>query len=739
MDRKPLLLGLLALLVAVVVVVEWPAAERELAAARPVATAAPEAPEASGERVPLAPVVDRPGPAPEVPRVELHDAPSVGVRAAVVGADSDPAIPEGYAVLRVALVSKESNRPIPGIGLYLDWAVPESAPSKEVEGARTEAGRRPKTADDGVHEFTVPVLQPYFLRVTGNRKAESVRVRVPALEPGERRDLKLELLTGEDLEFFGRVVSDTDGRALAEAEIEAQLPSRHADGFVRSVRWRAIPVDVDGGFHLQTASWRSPTLRVSAPGHLPGVVEVGRGHEDVSLEQRIPLKESATLNVSVVDSDGHPVGALQVVVSIPLDSQFAMGPRLPVGVRADTEQTTDEFGTCVLEDLYPGVSLDLGVFEDGKPVQGMPSRSLELAPGEVRSLEWRVEGGVELRGRLIDQYDEPVAHQEVWVKALEEHDFPAFQTYEEPTSRASTDADGAFVLEGLQPGTWIVGPAPPSDEVEFPDPDALSSATQKVEIERGKLPDSLIVRAWRGLYLGGTVLVPSGSSPTDVQLSADARDRGCYVTGNAMEDGRFLLGPLSEGDFELSATLGRRSDLGTETVAHAGEMEIVLRLERGLAVTGFVRVGDTDRVVEARVTLLASDVRSYIVSTYRGRFRLEGLEPGSYVLMAQSSEGLFGFLDGVVPAPAEDAEPSVIDLEPAATLRVKYAGSLDRWGAAIHWKDWTIGYAGSHSASGGDVVVPAGALRIDFWREGEGVESRTIEVTVGEQREVVFQ
>ncbi len=185
-------------------------------------------------------------------------------------------------------------------------------------------------------------------------------------------------------------------------------------------------VDADGGYRLEGLPTGSVRLLALAPGASPAArglsLEPG---EAATLD--FELRAGGSLVGQLLDPDGRP---------LPRPTLAAYGPRDAV---ARTDADLD--GRFALHGLAPGAHRLVA----SAPGAGSVVVGATVEPGQTTEITLRFERCVEVRGRVT-------------VDGLPAEDFALLwvDAEEVVAARARTDASGAFVTLGLQPGTYHV-------------------------------------------------------------------------------------------------------------------------------------------------------------------------------------------------------------------------------------------------------------------------------------------
>lgn len=681
---------------------------------------APSAPAAPQAEAPLAGELVEATPPSGSSREPTADEPE-GLELEVDAHGSEPG-----ARLVVLAVAAETRAPLAGIRMTL--MPPTGGSAEHVQDTRGSLERSPVTAEEGRVEFELPAGLELSLRGWGaSAFAGSAQLAIEPMAPGEERTVELALPTGLDLVYHGRVLAASDRRPVADARVEVER-----EGF----RTGTV-TGPDGSFELELPSWSQVDLWIRAPGYATVLLEPGRGHEGPETARVVLLARTASLRARVLDAAGAPVPDVLVRLSTHayhLAIPHHGGVYVPSYSNLDWSARTDGSGACELEDLPPSVPLAVELVADGHPPKkDLPP--LSLVPGELQEVEWRLGSGCRIQGRVVDERDQPVAGQALWLQRASIEAPKFFRPHEEPAQTARSDAHGQFRMDDVAPGTWWLGPAAEREA----DPPAVAPAAALVEIASDELVKPVLVRVHRGLLLRGSVLRPDGSPAARALVLATGVEAGWGPDASTGADGAFVLGPLVPGRYVLRAMDGQSAD-SEPLEASAGEEGVVLRLRLGGSLRGTVRDGATDRASEASLAYarVGGDGSWFLGETKEdGSFLLERLLPGTYDLAARASGMRCGLLREVVVVAGAETGPLELLLEPGAHLRVRYAGAQDHVQYQVRFEGAIVAGDGVPAGSVAETAVPAGRIVVETFR-GRGARLQTeLELAPGEERELV--
>ena len=309
------------------------------------------------------------------------------------------------------------------------------------------------------------------------------------------------------------------------------------------------------------------------------------------------------------------------------------GQRL-TGMGEKTEVRSED-GTFQLDDVPPGT---WSVVVEAKGYQPARAGNVVVEEGAtVRDVEVKASLGSALKGRVLDAISGgPVPNAAVThgtagtgrgggpLAAL------ANAASDEETT---TDADGAFQLDGLAPGKVSL-------TVKHPD---YSDATQTVDVKEGTATAE--IRLTPGSALGGLVLSdaqqPLPGASVSLQSAGDAGfGRGMLGGGqSAVSDGsgRFRFDHLASGRYNLVASVQSRTSATQTIVLQDGQSrdDAVLQIATGATLQGVVS-GIPDSL-RSGMTVTASGADSFSATTRTaadGSFQFSGVPPGTATLRA---------------------------------------------------------------------------------------------------------
>jgi protocatechuate 3,4-dioxygenase beta subunit len=693
---------------------------------------------------------------------ELDLAASSAVRAAVepvsptacaaASEDVAQAAQGSAATLRVLAVDIKTRAPLAGVRITIHPNAPGHS-SKFIEGSTGTLDESPITGADGRAEFELPTGIELSLNARGeDDTVGSNGESIAPLLAGEQRELTIELPSGNDLRYFGRVLSREDKRPVVGAKVTlvrgeqgwAQSTGGQSTRSATSTALAEQRTDADGRFALSLPSWRSSDIRVAAQGFALIVVQGGEDHDTLETENVVYLSRSASLTARLVDAVGISVTNGDVRL---WTEAYHLGVAhhgevyLPAVEDPEWNAATDSSGTCSFPELPPDVPLHVELTRDGeKAKRDLPP--LSLSPGDAREVVWTIGSGALLEGTVVDQRGQIVRDRAIWLQRADVDTPRFFQPFHsgEEIEETKTDAEGRFAFRDVRHGRWWVGPAAERGSQRDVGEAAIAPLAEVIEIPEGATRQEISLQVSRGIYIRGRVVDPAGAAVPQTFLRATADFATWLLMARTGENGTFTLGPLAPGLYSLIAS-GRPHADSEKVEARAGDDDVVVQLRAGGIMSGTVVDSATGRGGAAKLTFAiqgASAGARAVDTDAEGAFRMEGLTPGIYDVAACSSGKRAGLLRGVSVLAGAETPSVVVTVVPGAVLRMKYAGADHAIGYRVLDAETVVAWDGIVSGDSKEIVVPAGRLVIESRSRSGWTDTKTVELSVGQELEIVL-
>jgi large repetitive protein len=417
------------------------------------------------------------------------------------------------------------------------------------------------------------------LRVTVRRAGYSIKsvagVQVPLEEP-----LRIALEPSATVE--GRTL-DPDGKPVAGAQL--LLLSR---GFKKAVSGD------DGAFRMEDVSPGSFELQAMAAGWQAASLnlELRPGQDLQGLE--VILQPGALIEGRVLAPGGRPLAGAYIRS---VDRTARM-------IRETEAAMSDGDGYYRMHSVAPGIRTFAAEHSEYRKA----TRELEVKPGRS-SLDFVLEGGVDVSGRVVDDAGLPVSGVQVVLRE-------GWRSW----GRAASGPDGSFTLQGVAEGAYRI--------VVEKQGYARDEEGQELTVGGGPV-SGVEMRLSRGGSIVGQISGLDFPQLSRVQVRVDGSDNFARVS----PDGSYRIDHVMPGELRVVATLGSRQTEGkVELEPGAAEARLDLSFAEGLVLSGTV-VRNGEPLQNRFVALNAPGVASRSSSTdHEGRFRFEGLEEGKYDL-----------------------------------------------------------------------------------------------------------
>jgi uncharacterized GH25 family protein len=551
---------------------------------------------------------------------------------------------------------------------------------------------------DAEGEFVLKDLRPgerihVIARKPDYLEATLAGVEIPAPEP-----LQLVLLPAAGVE--GSIV-DEAGTPIPHALIQAVRESKDQRGQTHA------SADGEGSFSVSGLEPGSYTLLAQQRGYLVSEerrvdLVAGKPLSGVTLV----LPRGATVEGRVVSSAGTPIAGAHVRL-------------LPEGRRVlrqfFTSTEADGDGRYRLEGTPTGAA-SLEAIQKG---YSRAVRDVEIHPGSNR-LDFTLEAGVALEGRVLTAAGEPVAGASVQMMDLGGH---------RGGQRVLSRADGTFRIPSVPRGSYRL-------TAHREDLTALDSG---LEVEVADLPvTGLEILLHSGATVQGQVLGLDFDALSDLEIFGSGSGQGMRI-GEVDFEGSYRLGPLTPGPWMIEATVTGTGERISEVVQVAAGVEtVVFDLDFGAGLTLRGRVlREGGPVAGARVTLQGLDGGrgAFATTNYEGAFRLSGLDEGRYRLSVQHWESGAGHSEDLTLTADQEMDVEMAGASLSGVVRSAADGApLPRVRVVLTPEDDEIVAMRTFHTTNADgqfqfEAVTEGRWRLQASREGFAAGERTLTVT----------
>lgn len=534
---------------------------------------------------------------------------SIG-RPGTSGAEPLPLRLPALAAVSGRIVSARDGRPVAGALLW-----------SQATGAVEHA------AADGTYRIEVPADQEARLAVA----ARGFLMAEIAVSP-ERASRRAPTLALEPALSAAGTVVDEQGRPVAGVELTAEprptaaLPpaARRSGGTTRT--------SAAGSFRMRPLAARvSHELRLAKPGFAPALAEIPPlDPSRPAPPLRIVLRKGRTGFGHVVDRREKPVaGARTALRPVPGRPD---APRYPAATGPD--------GRFEIRDLPAGL-YELTARGRGFAPLTIPGLRVPPGNGSFDLGTVILVAGVAVEGQVSDPQGRPIPEAEVRLTAA--GGSPAASGPDESPSPIFTGPDGSFRIEDRRPGETVdlvvqhAGYAPASAPgLRLPREQPVRIVLQPTATVAGSTVDP------DGHPVPGALILVLPSNPVHV----GGADRSLQAQSD--ENGRFQIEGVRPGSFEIRATAPGRQEArlaGLEAQAGQDLQGIEVVLTPGAVLAGRVLSPAGQPVPGAEVSLLPEGSATVsllsvgaVLSDEQGRYRLEGISPGTHAVRAEHEE-----------------------------------------------------------------------------------------------------
>lgn len=516
----------------------------------------------------------------------------------------DLVIPVGFNV--DGIVVDQTGTPVAGADILIgNWGpVPAYAASKTGPGGRFRLRSLIEACCVGAR---APGHAPSGMHMLFGRKGTNLKIRM--------------VLGGRGGALKGRIL-DPRGEPVADAVMQFGMPKYDSIKLPDGSRGRSpMPIrprsDADGRFLVEGLPPGKNTLAVRARGLAPwtGSVDVLAGGNSELVVRLLP---GVTLTGTAQDANGRPLEKVMLSVGDfhTLNSTLAYH-----------RTGTDADGSYRLEGLGPG---KLKV--EATSVEGKAETELVAVAGQTLRWDPVITKGLVLRGRVVDEDDQPV---KAYVAANLANPGSEDGWY----SAARTDKDGWFELKNCRPGKAIrLGvqwPAYGGERIVYVKPDSQDLVIRVPSVAKPTV------------YLTGRMLNEDGKPVETGFIRLYDRQGGFQQRQLTLEaaTGRFKAGPFPPGEYRVQVQANSTRVLRTDwkKLTHDETLDLgVIRLQR----PGFLQVtlaGKAELLPEKGSFRILDPAKAYVQSIWireRNALRSKPLAPGIYYLQVLGKEFL---------------------------------------------------------------------------------------------------
>ncbi len=557
-------------------------------------------------------------------------------------------------------VTDTTGEPLPDVRIKLrpqqfvqQWPGEDIALRDLRTTTRSSSGaREEETQSDEQGLFLFDALPPTSYRVYAMKEGFEPQV-VGDVEPGA---LPLEVALLPEALIVLTLLDDLSGEAIVGAGATVRRRSTltgpeqrfDMDPWLEILMGPAAAIRVgrEGSGHglvvAGPAGFLRNSVRTDSPEHAPLEVELPGVEPGQVLERTLRLNRAASIAGLVLDSSGEPLEHADVTVR-PQKQDEDSGSFQGIGQKRVTTDADGRFHAGGLSGGLHLVEVDKGGFVIPDAIEFM------LVDGEKsEGLEIVLQRGVILTGTVYKTDGQPAQNHEVNAQTegvLQE---------DVASTKVLTDAAGRFVVDSLPPGELRVSAYPGAESFVRTAPD---------------LAPDIVLQLRRPPSVRGRVYDADGHAvEADVNLHMDGLPFAAQET-ETNSDGQYLLEDLPVGESMLQARDGgARTPLVSVQLDYDRDEIVDLRFADG-RILGQVldeATGEPIPGVRMRAFVPNAPDRDFAGASdgtgrtnAEGRFVLQRLPPGTYVLTARHRDYIPFGPEGMVVGPAARVERTI--------------------------------------------------------------------------------
>ncbi len=514
-----------------------------------------------------------------------------------------------------------------------------------------------QAAGFAAHSFTIEPLEPF------ERRADLEVVMSPA------RHAVGWVVDEDEVPIAGAAVSLVAPPLTNDLQARNWISRRQDDGQLPTVL-----TDQDGQFEMSDLAAGYYDLEVAASGYapsrIPGVQVLEMTGDDATKSVDlgvVVMVPGVSVEGRVVDLDGAALHDAKIQIKRPGSSNYG-APR-----SAREPLATGPEGRFVAPDLNPGRLISILISKSG-----FVSKTVEeVQPPTIEPLTIILQPAGRLRGRVVDQQGDPQPNSDIYMRLDSRSNvlFGGSQRWSQ-LRHTSTDADGRFLIEEVEPATWWVAARSKGYQL---------LVEEGVEVQAGATTDLELVLEV-GAVVEGTILTADGEPLTQASISiAEAENLSSRQSGTvsslADAEGHYRAVGVPVGLATVTVFQNSTRRLGKSIEVRPGTNVVDLLLESGFEIGGQVVAPDGTPIGDAAVTLDVDPERRTSRSPFNSS-RDQTAADGSFVFadVVAGAYRLTASRDDFAPASTESFEVAsdvaglVLQLGLGATLKGRIVG-----------------------------------------------------------------
>ncbi len=526
---------------------------------------------------------------------------------ATIGAD--PLVVRAKAARAVSGVVHDARTAVPVAGAVVTV---RSASGVTWAATTDGTGRYALSVEPG--RYTIDASRADYVAWSWRRPEAEVRVDL-RVAPSAQRILALE----RRRRVAGRV-QDESRRPVAGARVllcAPGMPTVYGGGDLGGMARGSGFTNADGSFAVLApdTTTSAASARLDLPlvvlkdGFAVGRVELAAAAPGGDAPVVVTLVHGLEIKGRVVDATGAPVAGVAVVAA---EDALVRGGQLPaplalLSYRGDPWTSTGADGRFSIR-VRPGVMHDFALRKDGYVATVAPP----FDPASGEPFEATLLQTTSIRGHVVRTDGSPLAGARLETQGLDD-----------TTASAVAQADGAFSLDGLAPGSYAVTVSREGTALH---------ETRKVDAPAADLR----IEIAGGVVVRGHVLDAKTHAPiARYTASLDVQSQESYESEVAVDDagGAFAIADAPAADLQLIVHAAGYVPQTVDVPASDGEPpELEVLLEPGATLRGRVTTTAGQPLADANVTATPNADEAAAETDENGEYALAPIEPGPVVV-----------------------------------------------------------------------------------------------------------
>lgn len=279
------------------------------------------------------------------------------------------------------------------------------------------------------------------------------------------------------------------------------------------------PSDGNGAFRLGNLVPGTYTLSVNVKGYALAQkdnVVVTSGSQEKTID--FILKRAGSVTGKITNANGDPIGGVSVTAYDSLSNRY------------QNSWQTDASGKYSLDSL-PSGNYRLEAYKQG--YTRSQHDGVEVSAGSVTpNVDFVLQQGASLSGFVTDSFNHPIAGATVYASGNKSG-----------SDTVTTDSTGRFHIAGLSDGTYTLDVSANG---------YMSDRDTTVTISLGQDQEGMTIKLAPAAIISGKVTATGGTSLKNASIMAYETATHYGYGQSIMEDGRYSLGMLPEGTYDLT-------------------------------------------------------------------------------------------------------------------------------------------------------------------------------------------